>query len=245
MVTKKQIRLVRDLQQKKYRNEHGLFVAEGVKIVKELLDAGFESLGIYSSISGMGKELDVEVSAVDQAVIKKMSALTNPNGLIGVFKIKESKEIDTQDWILALDAVRDPGNLGTIIRLCDWYGIRQLVCSPDTVDCYNPKVLQATMGSIARVNIAYTDLTVFLEKYEQPIYGAFMDGSNVYGQNLPQKGVLVMGNEANGISEGVETRVNEKIAIPQFGKPTTESLNVASATAILLNEVRRNSLIRK
>jgi len=140
---------------------------------------------------------------------------------------------------VALDAVRDPGNLGTIIRLCDWFGIKHLICSEDTVDCYNPKVLQATMGSIARVNMVYTDLEDFLKNTALPVYGAFMDGEVVYDKKLPPGGILVMGNEANGISSSVAKHTTERISIPQFGEATTESLNVATATAILLNEIRR------
>ena len=143
------------------------------------------------------------------------------------------------DWVVVLDAVRDPGNLGTIIRLCDWFGIKQLICSIDTVDCYNPKVLQATMGSIARVDLVYTDLLEYLKNTDVPILGAFMDGTSVYQKELPQKGILVMGNEANGISKEVGELVSERVSIPQFGDPSTESLNVATATAILLSEIRR------
>jgi len=130
--------------------------------------------------------------------------------------------------------------MGTIIRLCDWYNIRHLVCSKNTVDCYNPKVLQATMGSIARINIVYTELSNFLKKSESVIHGAFMNGTSVHTENLPDAGILIMGNEANGISEEIENLVSQKISIPQFGEKTTESLNVATATAILLNEVRRS-----
>ena len=139
-----------------------------------------------------------------------------------------------------MDAVRDPGNLGTIIRLCDWFGVTQLICSKDTTDCYNPKVVQATMGSLARVSICYTDIQKFIAESSLPVYGAFMEGKNVYTQNLLQDAILVMGNEANGISEKIEKLITEKISIPQFGNQTTESLNVATATAILLSELKRS-----
>ena len=141
---------------------------------------------------------------------------------------------------MALDDVRDPGNMGTIIRLCDWFGVRQLVCSENTVDCFNPKVLQATMGSITRVNIVYTDLLQFIKSSELSVYGTFMDGENVHVTKMPEKGILVMGNEANGISKEIADLVNHKITIPQFGGQKTESLNVATATAIFLNEIRRS-----
>jgi TrmH family RNA methyltransferase len=168
-----------------------------------------------------------------------MSSLTHPSGILGVFHMMERRDKTKADWTVVLDAVRDPGNFGTIIRLCDWFGIDELVCSSDTVDCYNPKVLQATMGSIARVSVTYTNISDYLGESERPIYGAYMDGASVYRTNLGENGILVMGNEANGISEEIGKLITERISIPQFGGSTTESLNVATATAILLNEIRR------
>jgi TrmH family RNA methyltransferase len=150
--------------------------------------------------------------------------------------------IEKTGLILALDAVRDPGNLGTIIRLCDWFGIEHLVCSNTTVDCYNPKVVQATMGSLSRVQIDYVDLEAFLKTSKTQKFGTFMDGTNVYQTELPQNGILVLGNEANGISASIEMVINQKISIPRFGNlQATESLNVATATAILLSEFCRRS----
>ena len=144
--------------------------------------------------------------------------------------------------IIALDDIRDPGNMGTIIRLCDWFGIEQIVCSEQTVDAYNPKVVQATMGSISRVSITYTNLSKFLSKQSVEIFGTFMDGKNVYRENLPKEGILVLGNEANGISKEVEKVITTKLAIPRFGDlQKTESLNVATATAIFLSEFKRFS----
>lgn len=151
----------------------------------------------------------------------------------------EPKKINEQSIILALDKIRDPGNLGTIIRLCDWFGITDLVCSEDTVDLYNPKVLQATMGSITRVNVSYVDLNEFLSQTKLPIFGTFMNETNIYKTQLPQDGIIVMGNEANGISTEIEPLITDKITIPRFGNPT-ESLNVATATAIILSEFRRS-----
>lgn len=238
MVTKNQIKLVVNLKQKKYRSQHTMFVVEGEKLVKELLQAGVPSFQIFVDGTWKGSGLE-ETELVPKTVLKQMSSLKQPNGVLGVFHIPEPKKNEESDWVVALDAVRDPGNLGTIIRLCDWFGIKQLVCSADTVDCYNPKVLQATMGSIARVNVVYTDLPDFLSKASSTVYGAFMDGGPIYGKELPKKGILVMGNEANGISDKVSTWITERISIPQFGGETAESLNVATATAILLNEIRR------
>lgn len=177
---------------------------------------------------------------ITESELKKISFLTTPNTALAVFEIPKPKKIQENSLIVALDAVRDPGNLGTIIRLCDWFGISDLVCSTETVDCFNPKVVQATMGSITRVNISYLDLNQFLSDTKLPVFGAFMEGANVYETTLINKGVLVMGNEANGISKTIEALINNKISIPRFGNiQATESLNVATATAILLSEFKR------
>jgi len=239
MLVKSQIKLTRSLQQKKYRNQHGLFFVEGKKTVQELFAANLKPHKVYCLDS---KKLDVSAAKVEQVTLtelRQMSYLKNPPGVLAVFHIPKKTILNYSDWMVALDDVRDPGNMGTIIRLCDWFGISHIICSKSTVDCYNPKVLQATMGSIARVNVHYVDLNDFLRKSEIPIYGAFMDGVSVYETKLSKKGILVMGNEAHGISNEVRTLISQEMCIPQFGNKTTESLNVATATAILLNEVRR------
>ena len=159
---------------------------------------------------------------------------------MGIFKVPEIKKFDDQGLIIALDGINDPGNLGTIIRLCDWFGVRQILCSKDSVDCYNPKVVQATMGSLARVSVFYVELKSILTSTKLPVYGAIMNGKNVHETALEQEGILVLGNEANGLSKEVEEVVTHKITIPRFGAiQQTESLNVATAAAILLNEFRR------
>ena len=161
---------------------------------------------------------------------------------VSPIKIPKQKPIVDAGLIVVLDDIRDPGNLGTIMRLCDWFGVEQLVCSPKTVDIYNPKVIQATMGSISRVAIHYTELKPFLANSKLSIFGTFMDGNNIYAEKLPASGIIIMGNEANGISEAVENLAKNRIAIPRFGKlKQTESLNVATATAIILSEFRRNA----
>ncbi|MCD8518956.1 MAG: RNA methyltransferase, partial [Flavobacterium sp.] len=160
---------------------------------------------------------------------------------LAVFKIPKAKEMVEKGLIVALDDVRDPGNLGTIIRLCDWFGIETLFCSEESVDIYNPKVVQATMGSISRVNVVYGNLEAFLSQTKLPVFGTFMDGKNIYQEKLPKEGIIIMGNEANGISSSVEKLVSERIAIPRFGNlQVTESLNVATATAIILSEFKRS-----
>ena len=239
MVGKSQIKFIKSLLQKKYRNQHRMFSVEGLKTVQELLDSNFELHKLYTTDAALIQSDQVRTELISEAELKKISNLKSPNTVLAIFKFPEIKPIDDRGWILALDDIRDPGNLGTIIRLCDWFGIQYLVCSQNTVDCFNPKVLQASMGSISRVNIVYTDLVQFIGEYKGPVYGTFMDGESVYTIKLPQKGILVMGNEANGISNDIKNKVDKKISIPQFGDRQTESLNVATATAIFLNEIRR------
>ncbi len=212
-------------------------MGEGPKVISELKEEGLKIHSFFSvDESGITSEKHFHVT---QSELQKISFLKTANTSLAVFETPKKKPIETKGLTVVLDAVRDPGNLGTIIRLCDWFGVRQLICSTDTTDCYNPKVVQATMGSLARISIEYTKLENYLNETSLPIYGAFMDGANVYEQNLQEDAIIVMGNEANGISETIEKLITQKIAIPQFGSQTTESLNVATATAILLSEARR------
>lgn len=242
MVSKNQIKTITSLQQKKYRKEHKLFFAEGVKVIRELLNSNFELHTLYT-IDNTFKDLAGErIEVVTEAELKKISALSTPNTCLALFVMPQEKPVQDEGLIMALDDVRDPGNLGTIIRLCDWFGIPNLVCSEQCVDVYNPKVVQATMGSLARVNVVYTNLENYLTNTSLPVYGTFMDGEDIYQNTMPGSGIIVMGNEANGISAGVEVRVGHRIAIPRFGDlQQTESLNVATAAAIVLSEFRRNS----
>lgn len=239
MLSKSQIKLITRLKQKKYRIADGFFVAEGIKVINELLNSSLQLHYLYTTESFVDNN-EQEI-LITENELKKISFLTTPNKALAVFKIPEQKNIETKGLIVALDSVRDPGNLGTIIRLCDWFGVKELICSKETVDCYNPKVVQATMGSITRVNISYLDLNMFLAETKIPIFGAFMDGENVYKKQLPKEGIIVLGNEANGISKNIEKQVTERIAIPRFGDlQETESLNVATAGSILLSEFRRS-----
>jgi TrmH family RNA methyltransferase len=243
MVSKNQIKFISGLQQKKQRLIHKMFVAEGVKVVQELLDADFELHQLYTTEDDFKSVNDSKKLIVSAEDIKKISALATPSPCLAVFKIPEQKEIKLSGIIVALDSVRDPGNLGTIIRLCDWFGIQQLICSKETVDVYNPKVVQATMGSISRVNVSYINLEDFISTTSLPVFGTFMNGENIYSTTLPQEGIIVMGNEANGISKEVENSIQNRLTIPRFGTlQKTESLNVATATAIILSEFRRVSL---
>lgn len=238
MISKNQIKNITRLQQKKYRQQEGLFIAEGVKVINEFLNSTFKLVDLFTT-----KTFNVENEMlITEAELKKISALKTPNTALAVFEIPKLSLIESKGLIVALDALRDPGNLGTIIRLCDWFGVKQLLCSKETVDCFNPKVVQATMGSLTRVNVFYIDLNHYLEETKQTVFGAFMDGENVYASNLPADGILVLGNEANGISQSIEKHVNQRISIPRFGHlQETESLNVATAGAILLSEFRRSN----
>lgn len=241
MVSKNQIKLITSLQQKKFRKQEQLFFAEGVKVVQELLNSNFELHDLYTTKHDFLSIPKNKVHTISDSELKKISALATPNTCLAVFKIPKTKNIIEKGLIVALDAVRDPGNLGTIIRLCDWFGIETLFCSEESVDVYNPKVVQATMGSISRVNVVYGNLENFLSKTKLPIFGTFMDGKNIYQEKLPKEGIIVMGNEANGISISVEKLVSERIAIPRFGNlQVTESLNVATATSIILSEFKRD-----
>jgi TrmH family RNA methyltransferase len=240
MVSKNQIKLISSLHQKKQRIANQLFFAEGVKVIQELLQSNFELEHLYTTQNDFEEVSSAKKTLINDSDLKKISALTTPNTCLAVFKMPKEKEIIESGLILALDSIRDPGNLGTILRLCDWFGIHQLVCSKETVDIFNPKVVQATMGSITRVNVNYLDLNTFVAKTKLPVFGTFMDGTNIYTANLPQEGIIIMGNEANGISEDLEKLIKNRLTIPRFGDiQKTESLNVATATAIILSEFRR------
>lgn len=238
-LSKTQIKWVRSLQQKKFRDAEGMFVAEGKKCVEDL-QAGFELVLLVTNENATTTE------------IEQMSSLRTPQGIIGVFRkpnITFHLSPDDTQLLLVLDGVQDPGNLGTIIRTCDWFGIHDILCSRDTADCYNPKVVQATMGALARVRIHYVDnLTQVLSEYQAagyPIYGTLLDGKNMYAaDSIPSKNksIIVMGNEGNGISQEVRELITHPLFIPPYptNVPTSESLNVSIATAIVLAEFRRN-----
>lgn len=232
MISKNQVKLVRSLQQKKFRDEFSLFVAEGEKCVKELQKT-FEL------------ELLVTTENATETEIEQMSSLRTPQGVIGVFRKPEEADsafAASDSLVLALDTVQDPGNLGTIIRTCDWFGIRDIFCSKDTADCYNPKVVQATMGALARVRVHYVDLQQFIinaKAQNMPIFGTLLDGKNIYCKGaIPSKksGVIVMGNEGNGISQEIRNLITHPLLIPPYpqGAETSESLNVSIATAVIL-----------
>lgn len=239
-ISKNQLKLITSLSQKKYRLKHKLFIAEGVKVVQEILNSSFELATLFCTDDFTLDVSEEKVVSVSETDLKKISNLKTPNKVLGIFKIPNYKFPADRGLIIALDAVNDPGNLGTIIRLCDWFGVDELICSKDTVDCFNQKVVQASMGSLTRVSVRYLDLPVYLSETVLGTFIADMDGENVYKTNLPKEGILIMGNEANGVSEEIKSLITHKISIPRFGESQqTESLNVATATAILLSEFRR------
>lgn len=241
MLTKAQIKGITSLKQKKFRQLHGLFVAEGKKTVNELLHSNYELDQLYSCTTDFSDHADV--INITERQLNQLSFLKTTNSTLAVFKIPATSTPNLDGLVVVLDAIRDPGNLGTIIRLCDWFGISQIICSKETVDCYNPKVVQATMGSLARVQVFYEDLQDIIHKYKGVTYGAFMEGENIYKSILSTEGLIVLGNEANGISSEIESLLQKRISIPRFGNlQKTESLNVANACGILLSEFKRRSI---
>ena len=237
-LSKAQIKWVRSLQQKKNRDAEGVFVAEGWKCVNDLREA-FELVLLVTPDNATSTE------------IEQMSNLRTPQGVIGVFRRRgeeaRGEEARGEKLIVALDGVQDPGNLGTIIRTCDWFGVHDILCSHDTADCYNPKVVQATMGALARVRVRYLDLKQHLQELrekETPLYGTLLEGENMYNDGaIPNKakGLIIMGNEGNGISPEIREMITHPIRIPSYPAEadTSESLNVGIATAIVLAEFRR------
>lgn len=245
-MTKKEIAEIKKLAQKKYRYEQGLFVAEGQKAIKEIIDAGFHIEMLYATNQN---ELPVKnASTISTAEMERISFLQTPTSYFALVRIPQSiskYRISEDEFTLVLDEVQDPGNLGTIIRLADWFGISRIVCSTNTADCFNPKVVQATMGAIARLKIIYCNLHEVLKDARSrniSIFGTFMNGDNIYTIKLPRYGVLVMGNEGSGISKEIEPLVTQRLTIPSFKTENVESLNVAIATAICCSEFKRRIL---
>ena len=250
MISKNQIKYVHQLELKKFRKQEGLYIAEGHKVVGDLLKAGFVPKHIFATKEWLSQNHFANTIEVSNEELTRLSLLQHPQQVLALFPLPKntlsSRDLFQENQLsLFLDNIQDPGNLGTIIRIADWFGIDTIFCSEGTVDAWNPKVIQATMGSIARVNMIYTDSTEFFNSLpsDYPIYGTFLDGQNIYAQQLSQHGVIVMGNEGNGISDTVRAHVTHKLLIPDFHNGNTaDSLNVAIATAITCSEFCRRRL---
>ena len=249
MISKATIKRIHALEMRKYRKNERLFVAEGPKLVNELY---MSMKPVYvaalpewiASNANLLNNTTYDTLTPDE--LQKASLLMHPQQVIALFQIPENElnpDLLKDELILMLDGVQDPGNLGTIARVADWFGIRHIICSPDTADIYNPKAVQATMGALARVKFYYTELTMVLSQYSGPIYGTFLDGNNIYKEELSRHGIIVMGNEGKGISQRTREMINRRLLIPNYpeGTLTTESLNVAIATSIVCAEFRRRS----
>jgi TrmH family RNA methyltransferase len=250
MISKNKIKLINSLEQKKFRDETGLFVAEGTKLVLELASV-FRCTILVATPGWFHENKNVkadEIIEVETGEFNKISNQKSPQGVLAVFaKPDYTWEIEelNQKLVLALDDVQDPGNLGTILRIADWFGITDVFCSEHSADAYNPKTVQATMGALARVRVHSVNLIEFLKcsPAELPVYGTFMNGDNIYESQITRHGIIVMGNEGNGISPEIEKLVTSKLLIPNYptGNPTSESLNVGVATALVCAEFRRRS----
>lgn len=247
----KQISFLKSLQQKKHRKAHGLFLVEGLKSVADFLHSDFYTIKTVfhtpQSESKMLKVLgNIKLEAVSATEMEKISSLSTPQEVIALVEIPDQPEININNlagFTLMLDGVQDPGNLGTIIRTADWFGISQIICSEDTVDAYNPKVVQATMGSLSRVKVDYTDLLFLLPQIKQPVFGAMLDGENIYQTEFGTEGIILLGNEGNGIRPEIQHLITKKITIPRFGQ--AESLNVAIAAAVFCTEIARGKSLQK
>lgn len=244
MLSRAEVRLLQSLQNKKDRKELGLFIAEGEKIVGELLDHKYPVKRIYATSDWHG-HTEHPLTVISEDELKKISTLSTPNKVLALCEQKKTgqHEISKDSWVFAFDELQDPGNLGTIIRIADWFGIRSVVCTTNSVDLYNPKVIQATMGSFIGIDVIYTDLASFLEKEKEngiPVYGTTLQGKSIY-EALLKPGIIVFGNESSGISDKIKQSLDAELLIPSAGKPIAESLNVAvsaAAVASLISNLR-------
>jgi TrmH family RNA methyltransferase len=241
MISKQQQKYIQSLHNKKYRTEYGVFLVEGEKGLEELLssDYAYEHLYVSEAFASAHPEAKNQIITPIAQIEAISTFKSNTAGIAIVQQKRFSAPENFEGVVLILDSLRDPGNLGTIIRLADWYGIKHLICSEDTVEFYNPKVISSTMGSFTRVEVLYTDLSVFLSAYPHPIYGADLQGGNVHQHTFPASMALVIGSESHGILEETEKYITETVTIPRIGK--AESLNAAIATGILLDNIFRST----
>ncbi|WP_162089179.1 TrmH family RNA methyltransferase [Chryseobacterium aquaeductus] len=240
MLTAHTIKVLQSLDKKKFRQKYNLFLVEGNKIISELPNTNFKIKEIFSTNPQNLNFEDTLVHQITENELKKISFLQNPKDSVAVCFLNEEWKSEDRNIQIVLDGIQDPGNLGTIIRLADWFGIEQIICSEDTVDFYNPKVIQASMGSFTRVNITYVDLPEYLSETKNTNIGTDMDGENIYSFEKPEKINLILGNEGNGMRPETEKLLQKKISIPRFGNyQSTESLNVSMAAGIILGQLFR------
>ncbi|MEN9350709.1 MAG: hypothetical protein RL372_1687 [Bacteroidota bacterium] len=239
MVSKSELKYIQSLSDKKVRLETGCFIAEGVKLVGEMIAAGYPIKAIYALDSWDAPDTEIEVNRVEAFELEKMSLLQTPNQVVAVAKIPSKTDAVnlTGKLTIVLDGIQDPGNLGTIIRIADWFGVQQIVASEDTVDVYNPKVIQATMGSFMRVSVAYKNIADWLPTVKLPVFGALLEGENVFTTNAPKQGLLLIGSEAKGIRENIIDLITHPVTIPKIGG--AESLNAGVATGIIVAQLTR------
>jgi RNA methyltransferase, TrmH family len=248
MLSKSQISLLKSLQQKKFRREHGFFMVEGYKSIAEFVNSPYRIEAVYHTPAFHPKVLKlsqkINLCEISVTELGKISSMSTPQDVIAQINIPEWPVLDQKElkgrFSLLLDGIQDPGNMGTIIRIADWFGISDIICSEDTVDVYNPKVVQASMGSLARVKVRYVYLSKFLSSVKLPVFGALLDGENIYDTDFGPEGLLLMGNEGNGIRPEMQKLISKAITIPRVGK--AESLNVAIATALFCSEVNRKAI---
>ncbi len=242
-ISKNKIKFIRSLHQKKYRDENRLFMVEGIKMIQEALrDCNELIQEIYTTDPTVFENDRKErIHVISAKELEQISALKTSQKALAILKYKEDKEIDSNGLILALDGIQDPGNFGTIARTAEWFGIQTIICSEDTVDQYNPKCVQASMGSMLRLTISYKALAPIIESYANPVYGTLLSGNDCYEEVFEKNGMIVMGNEGNGISDAILPLINKPLLIPGSGK--TESLNVSIAAGIILSEFKRRGLL--
>ena len=239
MVTKSELKYIQSLSDKKVRLETGCFIAEGVKLVGEMIAAGYPLKAVYALDSWESPDATLEVTRIEAFELEKMSMLQTPNQVLAVAMMPQKKETLNLagPLTIVLDGIQDPGNMGTIIRTADWFGITQIVASEDTVDVYNPKVIGATMGSFMRVSVTYKNLAEWIPTVKLPVYGALLEGENVFTIKTPQKGLLVIGSEGKGIRENIIDFITHPVTIPKIGD--AESLNAGIAAGIIVAQLTR------
>lgn len=246
MLSKSQISFIKSLHQKKYRKESGIFIIEGIKSITEFINSSYQLHSLYYTtpyVSLLPKiDTNIKLFEVNNAELNKISTLQTPQGILALVYTPTQQSLNPKTlqncFSLVLDDVQDPGNFGTIIRTADWFGIKNVICSPNTVEAYNPKTVQATMGSLCRVNVFYTDLNSFLSEVNIPVFGALLNGNDIYATKWSNEGLILLGNEGHGIATNLQSKITVHVTIPRFGQ--AESLNVAVSAAIFCSELRRS-----